>query len=131
MKKQLLLFTAIAFLWAAGICLAGDAPHQVAVFKLNGNIADMKDYVIMETTYGDRRHKGLTDPSRFTMNLSAMKCSASPMSTGTRNPTTRRWLPCLLILQNESPLAKLPEHTSKFTRQALSTNVDGCAEPLS
>ena len=49
MKKQLLLFTAIAFLGAAGICLAGGAPHQVAVFKLNGNIADMKDYVIMET----------------------------------------------------------------------------------
>ena len=33
----------------AGICFASEAPQQVAVFKLNSNIADVKDYVIMET----------------------------------------------------------------------------------
>jgi hypothetical protein len=31
-----------------GICLA-EAPHQVAVFMLNHDITDFKDYVIMET----------------------------------------------------------------------------------
>jgi hypothetical protein len=49
MKKQLFILTVLAFLWITGTCLADDAPHQVAVFKLNGNIADVKDYVIMET----------------------------------------------------------------------------------
>jgi hypothetical protein len=49
MKKQLFLFTIIVFLSSAGTCFAADAPHQVAVFKLNGNIADVKDYVLMET----------------------------------------------------------------------------------
>jgi hypothetical protein len=49
MKKQLFIFTVLVFLWITGLCFAGDPPHQVAVFKLNGNIADVKDYVIMET----------------------------------------------------------------------------------
>jgi len=49
MKKQLFLVTIIVFLSSAGTCFAADAPHQVAVFKLDGNIADVKDYVIMET----------------------------------------------------------------------------------
>ena len=49
MKKQLFIYTALVFLWFTGICVAGDAPHQIAVFKLNSNIADFKDYVIMET----------------------------------------------------------------------------------
>ena len=49
MKKGLLIFTALVFLWITGTSFAGDAPHQVAVFKLNSNIADVKDYVIMET----------------------------------------------------------------------------------
>ena len=49
MKKLQFIFTALAFLWITGICFAADAPHQVAVFKLNSNIADAKDYVIMET----------------------------------------------------------------------------------
>ncbi len=49
MKKQLYIFTALVFLWITGTCFAGDAPHQVAVFQLNSNIADVKDYVIMET----------------------------------------------------------------------------------
>lgn len=49
MKRQLFIFTALVFLWITGPCFAGDAPHQVAVFKLNSNIADVKDFVIMET----------------------------------------------------------------------------------
>jgi len=49
MKKILFIFTALVFLWTAGLCFAGAAPHQVSVFKLNSNIADVKDYVIMET----------------------------------------------------------------------------------
>ena len=48
MKKRILL-TILAFLWVAGICLAGGAPHQVGVFVLNRDIAEFKDYVIMET----------------------------------------------------------------------------------
>jgi hypothetical protein len=49
MKKILLPITTLAFLWVAGICLAGDAPHQVSVFVLNRDLADFKDFVIMET----------------------------------------------------------------------------------
>ena len=49
MKKGLFLITCLAFLGVAGICLAGEAPHQVGVFVLNQDIADFKDYVIMET----------------------------------------------------------------------------------
>jgi hypothetical protein len=49
MKKQLCTVTVLVFLWISGTCFAGDAPHQVAVFKLGSNIADVKDYVIMET----------------------------------------------------------------------------------
>jgi hypothetical protein len=49
MKKGLLIFTALVFLWNIGTSFAGDAPHQVAVFELDSNIADVKDYVIMET----------------------------------------------------------------------------------
>jgi len=49
MKKILIFVTILAFVWVAGICLAGEAPHQVGVFVLNRDIADFKDYVIMET----------------------------------------------------------------------------------
>jgi len=49
MRKQLFIFTAFVSLWITSTCLAGDAPHQVAVFKLNSNISEVKDYVIMET----------------------------------------------------------------------------------
>ena len=49
MKKILFFSTILAFLWVTGICLAGEAPHQVGVFVLNRDIADFKDYVIMET----------------------------------------------------------------------------------
>jgi hypothetical protein len=49
MKKIFVLAVSAALLWIADVCPAADAPHQVAVFKLNGDIADIKDYVIMET----------------------------------------------------------------------------------
>jgi hypothetical protein len=49
MKKRLFFVTNLAFLWIAAICLAAEAPHQVGPFVLNRNIADFKDYVIMET----------------------------------------------------------------------------------
>lgn len=49
MKKQLFIFSALVFFGFTGICFAADAPHQVAVFKLNSNITDVKEYVIMET----------------------------------------------------------------------------------
>jgi hypothetical protein len=43
MNKRLLFITVSAFLWVAGICLAGEAPHQISVFVLNRDIADFKD----------------------------------------------------------------------------------------
>ena len=49
MKKMLILATSVALLGIAAISQAADAPHQVAVFKLNSNITDVKEYVIMET----------------------------------------------------------------------------------
>ena len=49
MKKRLLYVSIFTYLWGAGICLADDAPHQIGVFVLNRNIAEFKDYVIMET----------------------------------------------------------------------------------
>ena len=61
MKKILLFITILAFLWVAGICLAGEAPHQVAIFKLNSNIADVKDYVIMETALPIRHMENIEE----------------------------------------------------------------------
>jgi hypothetical protein len=49
MKKILILAACTALLGIAGTSLADDVPSQVAVFKLNSNIAAVKDYVIMET----------------------------------------------------------------------------------
>ena len=49
MKKRLFFIINLAFLWIAGVCLAGEAPHQVGGFVLNRDISDFKDYVIMET----------------------------------------------------------------------------------
>jgi hypothetical protein len=49
MKKRLLFNTSLAFLWVAGICLASEAPHQVCVFVLNRDLADFRDFLIMET----------------------------------------------------------------------------------
>ena len=49
MKKIPIILANLAFLWIAGNCLAGEAPHQIGVFALSQNISEVKDYVIMET----------------------------------------------------------------------------------
>ena len=49
MKTILFLTSAVVFFSLSGICLAGEAPHEVGVFVLNRDIADFKDYVIQET----------------------------------------------------------------------------------
>lgn len=61
MKKKLLFITILAFLWISATCLAGEVPHQVAVFKLNSNIADVKDYVIMETALPIRHMENIEE----------------------------------------------------------------------
>ena len=61
MKKRFFAYTALIFLWFIGICFAGDAPHQIAVFKLNTNIADSKDYVIMETALPIRHMENIEE----------------------------------------------------------------------
>ncbi|MEJ2286052.1 MAG: hypothetical protein P8X85_20950 [Desulfobacterales bacterium] len=49
MYKKLIVLTNLVFLWIVGICLAGQAPHQINAFVLGKNISEFKDYVIMET----------------------------------------------------------------------------------
>lgn len=49
MKKFSFIIAALASLGITAAGFAGNAPHQVSVFKLNRNIAEFKDYVIMET----------------------------------------------------------------------------------
>jgi len=61
MKKRLLFITILAFLWVAGICLASETPHQVNVFVLNRDIADFKDYVIMETALPIRHMENIEE----------------------------------------------------------------------
>lgn len=61
MKKWLIFTSNLAFLWLVGVCLAGEAPHQVGVFVLNRNIADFKDYVIMETALPIRHMENIEE----------------------------------------------------------------------
>ena len=61
MKKILLFITILAFLWIAGSCPASEAPHQVSVFDLNRDIADFKDYVIMETALPIRHMENIEE----------------------------------------------------------------------
>ena len=60
MKKRI-LFTILASIWVADICLAGEAPHQIGVFVLNRNISDFKDYVIMETALPIRHMESIEE----------------------------------------------------------------------
>ena len=61
MKKRLLIISILAYLGVAGICLAGEAPHQLNVFALNRDIADFKDYVIMETALPIRHMENIEE----------------------------------------------------------------------
>jgi hypothetical protein len=61
MQKKLFIIINLAFLWIAGICLAGDAPHQIGVFVLNQNISEFKDYVIMETALPIRHMENIEE----------------------------------------------------------------------
>ncbi len=61
MKNGLLLASIFAYLWGAGICLAAEAPHQVGVFVLNRNVAEFRDYVIMETALPIRHMENIKE----------------------------------------------------------------------
>jgi hypothetical protein len=61
MKKRLVVISIFAFLWGTGICVAGDAPHQVSVFELNRDIADFKDFVINETALPIRHMENIKE----------------------------------------------------------------------
>jgi hypothetical protein len=61
MKKRLVFITIMTFLWVTGICLAGEAPHQVSVFVLNRDIADFKDYIITETALPIRHMENIEE----------------------------------------------------------------------
>ena len=49
MNKRLLFYIILGFLWTAAVGLAADTPSKIGPFALNQNIANFKDFVIMET----------------------------------------------------------------------------------
>jgi len=49
MVKKILIWLSTGSLLFAAVCMAGEAPHQVGPFILNRDIADFKDFVILET----------------------------------------------------------------------------------
>lgn len=61
MKKKIIVLINLAFLWIVGICLAGEAPHQVSVFVLGQNISEFKEYVIMETALPIRHMENIEE----------------------------------------------------------------------
>ena len=62
MKKILVIAAGAAlFFCFAEVSPAAEAPHQIAVFKLNSNIADIKDYVIMETALPIRYQENIEE----------------------------------------------------------------------
>jgi CRISPR/Cas system endoribonuclease Cas6 (RAMP superfamily) len=61
MNKKLFVFTNLVFLWIAGICLAGEAPHQIGIFVLNQNISELKEYVIIETALPIRHMENIEE----------------------------------------------------------------------
>lgn len=60
MRKPFILFAIVIVFWTYGTCLA-DAPHQVGPFVLNHDIADYKDYVIMETALPIRHMENIEE----------------------------------------------------------------------
>lgn len=61
MRKRTYFITILSFLWLTGLCLASGAPHQVAVFVLNRDISDFKQYVIMETALPIRHMENIEE----------------------------------------------------------------------
>jgi len=61
MNKKLFVLTNLVFLSIAGICLAGEAPHQIGIFVLNQNISELKEYVIMETALPIRHMENIEE----------------------------------------------------------------------
>ena len=61
MKKKIIVFINLAFLSIVGICLAGEAPHQIGVFSLNQDISKLKEYVIMETALPIRHMENIEE----------------------------------------------------------------------
>jgi len=61
MRKYIIICLNVVVLVVAGICLAGEAPHQVSVFVLNRDISDFKDYVIMETALPIRHMENIEE----------------------------------------------------------------------
>ena len=61
MRKFIIICLNLAVLFTCGISLAGDTPRQIAVFVLNQNISEFKDYVIMETALPIRHMENIEE----------------------------------------------------------------------
>lgn len=60
MRKPFFLLVILIVFWTYGTCFA-DAPHQVGPFALNKDIADYKDYVIIETALPIRHMENIEE----------------------------------------------------------------------
>ena len=61
MRIFIIICLNLAVLFTCGTSLAGDTPSQIGVFVLNQNIADFKDYVIMETALPIRHMENIEE----------------------------------------------------------------------
>ena len=61
MKKKIFVLINLAIFFIVGICLAGEAPHQIGVFALNQDISKFKEYVIMETALPIRHMENIEE----------------------------------------------------------------------
>jgi hypothetical protein len=61
MKKLIIICLNLSAFLVFGVCLAGEAPHQIGVFALNQNISELKDYVIMETALPIRHMENIEE----------------------------------------------------------------------
>jgi hypothetical protein len=61
MKAKLFIIANVVFFVLIGTGLAGDVPHQIAVFVLNENISKFEDYVIMETALPIRHMENIEE----------------------------------------------------------------------
>jgi hypothetical protein len=61
MKKRILFYIALVILWITGASLAAESPSRIGPFALNQNIADFKDYVIMETALSIRHLENIEE----------------------------------------------------------------------